>query len=482
MDRKGEIDYFIKSFANYLQTFNPYLNDDLFYTGLQNYDYTGPEIDQNKNLMFLFDRWIAHFSQNPNINVRHDMRQAKFLQFHSNNCNARHIKLYVSLIPSALEQGVNRIFEFIAANRMNTASKVAGRLRSDAIVLRIEKPEDAEKVIQFINSDPYLVNNSRRTNPFLNRAGIVGVGYDDKLSYNGTVAFFMNEYFKSKQNNYQMCGADDFLNFLVNKYNKIFGDRSEATWFTQSHEFIENCDRISGFTDDAFNATFENYKEVMQAMITNIRQRDYREIYTIAEGNQRINERKEQCLMDFIRFAAQKYDGYEDVIQILDHYAKGNELAITRDQDFRNRFHATLSFGDIATITKGDLRRYVEAVLNIEHNQENVVTETIDEGLDEFTNRFIQGCRGTYAKYGYKQLRYALDEIMTGNFRGMTDDDGCRSYFNNFDPRIVVQKVTEMYKKILEEITLDVYKSASEQIANYMIMKYNFGSQSMGAR
>ena len=76
------------------------------------------------------------------------------------------------------------IFDFIERNNMKTGSKVADTIRSDEIVLRMESTDDAEKLIQFINNNPYLKENSRPTNPFLNRAGVVGVGYDDLLSYN----------------------------------------------------------------------------------------------------------------------------------------------------------------------------------------------------------------------------------------------------------------------------------------------------------
>ena len=121
-------------------------------------------------------------------------------------------------------------------NNFATYSKVSDVVRSDSVVLRMVNPDEANKVINFINNDPYLSSKARKTNPFLMKSGVVGIASDKKLSYNSTLAYLITKYFKETAN-YDNVGYNDFKRFSQKYFNDVFINQTKLEDFIYDEDF-----------------------------------------------------------------------------------------------------------------------------------------------------------------------------------------------------------------------------------------------------
>ena len=229
MDRFQEIEKLLFYFRDYYSQ-NPNEEIDSFdiYSKLCLYGLENdPSFDINDSnsryITDLWDSWMFFFQNNPGIRVEHFEQQELFLQFY-NKGNVKDIsncyKLYLSFPKDKMEACVKDVFSFIAANNMVNCSKTANKTRSDSVVLRIYNTDDAIKVINYINSNPNLYSNALPTNPFLQRYGVVGMGYDYTMSYNSVVSSLIAKYISDKKttNSFETISFNDFKNYIDTLY------------------------------------------------------------------------------------------------------------------------------------------------------------------------------------------------------------------------------------------------------------------------
>ena len=473
--RTKEIDNFIKYVANYINK-NDKASSDTVYAFLQNYGYQASELGDTTPL---FNNWINRYSNNPNIQVYHDERQRKFLQFNTGfNTQAKHVKLYLSIPLDKMETCVNLIFDYIANNHMLHSSKVANKTRSDSVVLRLDNIEDAEKVINFINNNEYIKSCAKPTNPFLNRAGVVGVAYDDRLSYNDLVSEIVYAYIKSKKGLIKNYKTDDFLSFAMDYYNKIFVDKTYYEAFTQSNYFLGHINRLSqdDSIENVYQYVFNNAKEVFEVLLTNLNTDNYKDVYKIINKSKGNNIDKKELLDSYIRYAYTKYLDIDSIIKALTLYINGTPNSITRDNNYRELFEDNLSREDINSIIKGYPNDYIESVLGLSYSD----TEVIKESHDEDLRMFILGCKRTYQKHGYDQLRLAINEFVKGNIQPMSNDqDNCRTYFKNkYSPEELTVIMKMCISSIMGSRTEYLDIPIGDQIANILINEYDLESNS----
>ena len=260
MIKTREMEKFISNLKKlYIQNPNLPITSDTIYHELANYDFSKKELEDN-DIRYMFPELERLFA-NSNLQVYVSERQTRFLQFANNNGYTKCVKLYVSFPKKIIEQAAIKIFGFVSENNMITASKLADYIRSDSIVIRLADPEDAKKVINFINNDKELVKYHKQTNPFSLKEGIVGVGYDDLLSYNLTIAKIMVEYFQALRinNSLKQASLEQFGNYVANYYYQTFITKENLLNFLNSDVYKSSTGRFQ--TDgEAVN----NYEQVMR--------------------------------------------------------------------------------------------------------------------------------------------------------------------------------------------------------------------------
>ena len=276
MNRFEEIDSFLKYFSEIVRE-NPNFsfNSDTFYGEFMSYDLANNE--RSKLIRNMFGDWINNFKHKENIDVFWDKRQGRFLQFRNNKGNGgKEYKLYLSFLGDKMYNAVNLIFDFIEKNDIEHYSKVADIVRADSIVLRITNKDDMKKVVNFINSNSFLTQNARKTNPFLMRNGVVGFAYDDTESFNSFTTQILDVYFKEvkKNKNFERVSIQNFSAYLNKLYFDTFidmnnienfnnnisyhfpyykNDAEKLLNFKHMAEFLKNCVNRNFSLDDYSN-------------------------------------------------------------------------------------------------------------------------------------------------------------------------------------------------------------------------------------
>lgn len=429
MNRCEEMSSFLNFLAKMYEQ-NPTLevNEKTIYSLLCNYGLEEEEL-KDKDISFMRERWITHFQNDFNLHCFVSPSQPYFLQFHNaRNLGDKHVKLYLSYPKEKMEECVNKIFDYIALHNMATVSKVARVIRSDAIVIRLDKLTDAKKVIQFINKDKMLTEYAKPTNPFVVRCGVVGVAYDDCLSFNCTLSFLLKKYFSECRKNQTLAkvSLEDFSLFSQKLYQTIFYTPHGIQEFVKEQEVQKN---VSRFAFASIGRLLLNYEQVLTLISKSLNPdmtiEDFATLHTsFKKDNQELidyyndlftnqveqkKDEKKQLLDEYICYAKTKY-GIEDTIAHLNIYLNGNLAAITRDKNFRYRFQTDLPPAVLLKITNNDVANYIKNYFNM----------YIEKPTDWYTC-FLNACLATYLKYGYGQLKQAITSGLEGDYRYFTN-------------------------------------------------------------
>lgn len=419
MNREMEMDSFLKYFAKiYIE--NPRFNvsHNTIYSNLALYGLTQEEIS-NRSIVQNFDHWVNRFRNDPHLNVYHNLQQPAFLQFHGRTpSNIKSVKLYLSYPRDKIYECVNRIFDFISANKISSLSKVANKLRSDSVVLRIYPLEDAMKVVDFINNDPLLNGTAKSTNPFSMKIGKVGVAYDDRLSYNSLLATILEQYYIEcrNSNRLQAVSLKDFELFAITYYRNVFVNKTKFNDFLALPSIAEHLHRFADY-DDAIRNYEQVFRLITMSLDGNMNINQFGQFFNSAlindpQHKHEIQQQKRTDIQDdsyarellhqYIDVAIRKY-GPDKVHLYLSSYAEGQMSAITRENNFRNNFATYLPPKLLLKLTSSKISKYVELYIK------NKVKDPYDT--------FVDACLATYEKYGYRQLYTALAAGCKGDYK-----------------------------------------------------------------
>lgn len=428
MSRQNEIDRFLKYYATIYKS-NPDLttNRDLFYNALMSYDCSK---DFRRTTKTMFPTWQQRYNQS-NLHTFISSLQPRFLQIWSKENGTRlpyDYKLYLNLPYQNIEEGVIKIFDFLSSNNIETRSKVADIRRSDEIVLRLTKKEDAIKVINYLNNEPYFQKYSSKTNPFIPRYGVVGAAYDDLESYNCVISDLLSQYYttKIKTKTLDKVSLVDFSTFVQKTYHGIFHDHS------QMHQYFDQPELQDYTRHPNKESQILNHKNIMNLIIKSLKGNllienfitmletcrdekkaqielaDLSDIYLNKDRNlntPRISK-EQKTLDDYINLAISMY-GLKWATKYLKSYINGNLNSITREKGFRSLFRQYLSPNQVLEIADYDIENYmVEVYLKSQQSKYNL---------------FQRACQATYQKYGLSQLVKAISESLDGKFSYMTE-------------------------------------------------------------
>lgn len=502
MNRVEQIEGFLKYISKLLEQ-NPQLKitDDLMYDRLMNYGLNNEEM-QKPNIKYLFSNWVNKYQSAKNLHVYESNLQPGFLQFRSRSAiYSNVIKLYLSFPRDKMEQCVNIIFDFIEQNNIMSASKVSDSLRSDSVVLRLTNKEEANKVINFINQNPILCQSAKSTNPFVMKAGICGVGYDDMLSYNSCVSDILAQYFQKlkQENRLPSASHQDFYQFVYEFYHNSFINCTSLAKFIQNSHFQQDIDR-----QDTVEQVIVNWKQIIELFINHLysdmNMSKYYQLYDHF-GNQistnnlanqyhdivlNINpdllkngaSNKRKIVEDYIQYGMEKY-GIEGITKYLDYFKKtGSYDYITRDNNFRTRF-----------IDCQITPKFIQAQVNVNEtiNAINAANMTAKANCETILNDYINY---GIAAYGVDTTITQLEQfVRTNNYNLITRQNRLRDRFieknikgNQID-EIVNHKMREYvqninntknnYQIFLESCTATYTKYGKEQLVYAIKQAFN---------
>ncbi len=466
MNRSKMMDEFLQGWAEvYRQNPNYPVDKNIIYKALMEYGLTGEEL-QNPDISPIFSAWERHF-QASNLHVYQDSRQPLFLQFMSRgNLGRQHVKLYLSYPPDKIEYCVKKIFEFVSANHMVTGSKVANRVRSDSVVLRMTNYDDAIKVMNFISNNPELVQYAKSTNPFMMKQGVVGVSYDDNLSYNSTLSFMLEQYFKQCRaaNLWDRVNHKHFSEFVNQYLNSSFKDTRGLQNFRSNSEVSQYLHRFSSPGEG-----FVNYEQVLKLIVMqtdgNMNMERFRSFYVEAKDssknrqmadyyNQLLNGQKETeplevtasmeeiaLINGYIQFALQKYGNKSTVIAYLNKYINEENInAITRSGNFRTNFESNMSPKRAKFIMRNNVEAYVEEVLKPVKESAKPELEVIVNPEIKLLQDYIDLAR---KKYGDSGVVAYLADYSKGNLSAITKENNFRARFMRTLPLDRLQEITK---------------------------------------
>lgn len=451
-----------------------------FYNEITNY---GLKNNESKRYYALFEYWKQRFQNYPNIKVYESENQRGFLQFNNNHGYSNHIKIYLSLPEQYLGQGVNMIFDYLAQNNIGHLSKVAQKDRSDVIVLRIEREEDVSQVLNFINNNSFLKEKARPISPFTMRSGITGVTFDGYLSYNMTVAMILNNYFASRKESksISLISLDDLEKYTNDYYYRTFIDKSNLKDFLEQDEVKNEILRIKKFKPYENNLEEKvliNYMHIFNTFKTSLNKNtnyndlinDFRRYNTDVKDstiiksfsdtlNKKVSQEviEENLLEDYVCYAYNKYNQNKDkVIMAITGFLNNKHNAITRDNNFRNRFKANLNYNKIMKITNKNTYDYVNGKI---------------EELNKKASLYEQACYATYQKYGNSQTVYAIEKSLNGNFSSFTNGQYKLrdKLIENFNENDVKRSIATILKSNIPQNTENIGWMVSQTIEMKLI-------------
>ena len=424
MIKTKEMDKFIKDYMNfYLQNPSFPITDDTLYRALETYGFNMQEYE-NGGIRDIFPNLERKFT-NSNLHVYVDERQKGFLQFTSHTGSPKCVKMYLSFPKEYMELATTKIFGFISDNHMKCSSKIAQHVRSDSIVIRLDDPKDAKKVLNFINRNRELNKYHKSTNPFSLKEGIVGIGYDNMLSYNSILADLLSDYYNLLKNNNCLQKADlnSFNRYVENFYNRTFVTKENLVEFTYSKMYKDFQYRLSN-PGELLNNVEQVIRVIKNVTGNNLNTKKYFDMYSefqndkenIANFNQEYGQQlrgiQMNILNSYVSTAIQKY-GVDKVHLYLDSYIEGNNNAITSENNYRQYFMKYISYEDLQYLVMGDTRLFVESFVNGLSTNANI---------DSNYYLFISVCMATVKKYGVNQATKAIKESINGNYSYFTNN------------------------------------------------------------
>lgn len=496
-DRKRRIDEFLKYFRD-IALQNPHyrLSQRNVYGELTALGV--PPSEKRAEIDHHFSGWMRHFRNDPNCSVFVSPNWQYFCQFISKDGLARsaeeHIKIYVPLDAAHIDRGAKEIFSFLSKEGISHLSKIGSHVRFDDVVIRLINPEDVSKLMNFINNNKYIQDGLMPANPFVFNLNGIPMAVDGSLSFNSTVASFVQLYINDKidKNILDTVGVDDFYAFVNKYYNEVFANAQGLERLNRDfgergrlddYELVNYKNVIElflkaskeGFTFDDY---IEHYRECSNKSIQRDKVRDIMDIKMGRTPTPRRNSKPEEkvddkakktneMLLAVIDGMVEKYGDQYAVLNNINHYImSGNESYITRYKNLRYMVADSSFREDLLEILRNKRMRFMDYAQEVlRQRKQQTITEgsnekearstieksvilTIQEILEVMTN-----------KYGERTARSNLDRFLrTGEPTMLTRDFNLRERVVNSSFRMDLREILtqrglrlEDYLKIVAE-------------------------------
>ena len=462
----------------------------------------------------MFNRWIARFKNQPNIDVFVTENWKYFCQFTNrkevfNHGRNEAIKIYVPLDIEHLEQGANQIFDFMAEKNIAHASKIGRNLRVDNIVIRVSNEEDAKAVLNFINKNKYIQEGLYNPNPFVYNNGKIAMACDRNLSYNNTIATFIAMYIeqRKKENKLQSVKLSDFVRYVAEYHKdrfqqfnneeetlKDFGIKPNSDDYSTSFKLLNLRDVTTLFLESTgIMYSFNNYLQHFRRSnlferqvndLTNLRRT--RRGYIINDDEDTLEPIKpiepklldkkevdiEKMTFDMLDTWAEKHHSKEHMLKILEAYLKtGDEMYITSQNNLREKVSSSLYRESIQRYLRENnqsIEEYFEKML--ERREEQVLEDAVWITYQKYQRKYEEK---EIESDGRDWVKCALKGIALMNkYNGFTQDQNARKRLMDYE--IEKTKAIEIMKrktftKINQYTPIELYFELFENYADRVI-------------
>ena len=242
------------------------------------------------------------------------------------------IKIYVPLDYNHIYKGTNKIIDFLNKNNIVHNSKVAKYMRFDNIVIRVNTIEDAKKIQNFVNNDPYIKEGMIEGNPFAFSDKGCSFAFDGGGSYNYCVAKLIADFIElmAKESKFTVddVNAENFYNWI--------------STFSNNLEAISNYMYLSFPCDDVTIRNTKRYTyfiiNLIKLAISSDNMDDYYNYIKVCK-NEDINSKvyfaifEDEKYLDFNELISYKKDEKAEKEELF------NELILTTMQKFPRGFN-----------------------------------------------------------------------------------------------------------------------------------------------
>ena len=209
-----------------------YISPDVVYNELARYGLGEENINADRSLLYIreyFEEWFYQLN-GYNNNLSAYSTQGKYnnwAQFNNGYPDEPFIKLYIPMDSGHIQKGVLQLFAFISSLGIKHTSKVDQELSSDGVIVRVSKNDvgEAIKIIDFVNSDPYIKSGLLKPNPFIPTVAGVGMMVDYGRSFNKIMSENICHYINFQKSKGQRPDIREFYNmYIKNASEKVPGN------------------------------------------------------------------------------------------------------------------------------------------------------------------------------------------------------------------------------------------------------------------
>lgn len=426
-DNYGLMQYFLDMIKEYaIYNPNKEITHNFVYSQLMGFNIKN-EAMPFEDVSDYFEKWINNYRNNKNIDVYKIKGREHFLWFTNGKIRGNEIKLYVPLDKQHLYDGAKQIFDFISSTNIEHQSKIAKIIRNDNIVIRVNKMEDAQAIINYVTNNNYLQEGIMKVNPFLPSCNGVGLAMDNDYSFNSTVTDSICEFLNilRDKNRLDLFTVEGLNQYIQTKIPTIqdedLKDIYKLMYKTTSKQFT-----LQDFVSHANNKLSDKY--------TSERQRILNPVYYF-----------EQAVINTYK----KYP--QNIETAILEYLKGNPNYFTNDEKSRDGLKKYVNPGDVINIMRSKLKekyvqipntdkelikQYTNIILNnLSFNQPKTPDKRQTNLQEEYSVIQI-AYLDTFLKYGQSQADVALNVFIKQNeckfFSGSENRDNLRKYFKGY--------------------------------------------------
>ena len=381
----------IKEFA--IKNPDKEITSDFIYSYLMGFNIRN---DQHpyQDVSYNFNTWINRYRSNPNIKVFHLEERRHFLWFTNGNIKGNEIKLYIPMDLSHLYDGANMLFDFLSSITLEHQSKIADMIRNDNVVIRVNSLEDAQTIIEFVNSNNYIKEGIVKVNPFLPNINGVGITMDNTFSYNSTVSDLIADFVSDlkRKNRLDLLTVENLNSFIKSKASSV-----------SDLDLKDIYNLISKTTSKDFtiNDFYSHARSKLSDRYTNDRKRIvdpkfyFEQAIEVTENVHPGNSH--MAIIEYLKGNPNYFTNRENVrLGLIKYVHPGDVISIMRSKLIENNIE----------IPKSD-NELINAYLNVLLQKENEM-----DNLNYKFNILLNAYINTYEAYGYAQARAAIQNLL----------------------------------------------------------------------